>query len=263
MLKNYRIPIVERAQYAGSYHGIPVASDHPLHPEPLVRLDDYGVACRCYHARRDGANPPYHGPVAGSRPDVWIRRSVAEKLVQVNRLLAPHGRELLVLDGYRSIDCQRGLWTFYRAQARRLYPGASPEAQRCHALKYLVDPTHFDPRDSRTWPSHSNGGAVDITLRDTVTGRQVDMGAQFESLVPESANDYFERQLDAGELSPEDPRLQNRRLLHYGMQSQGFTNDPFVYWHYDWGNQLHFKIRQRLYGDPPGSAWYGYVPDPP
>ena len=256
------IPIIDPAVYAGDYTGIAIDASDPRADDPLVRLDNVGVAYESHHARSDGGNWPYHRPVEGARPDMWLRRSGAEILVRVNERLREFGVELFVLDGYRPIACQRGLWDFFIDEARAENPSASPEECRDFALGHAFDPGPFSEDDPRTWPSHTTGGSVDLTLRDLATGALLDMGVRFEDINPISANDYFERELRAGRLKPDDSRLWNRRLVHWAMQSEGFMNDPFVFWHYDWGNQLYVKIRRALTSDPPAAAWYGYIGPP-
>ncbi len=41
------------------------------------------------------------------------------------------------------------------------------------------------------------------------------MGVRFEDICPTSANDYFERELEAGRIAGDDRRLWNRRLIHW------------------------------------------------
>lgn len=258
----YSIPIIEREQYAGSYHVIPVDTGHPLFHEPLVRLETVNVAFECYHARTDGANPPYCRPIEGSRPDVWSRKSVAEKLAEANESLRPLGVELFVLDGYRPIECQRGLWDFYCRLAGEELPQADERTHRAYTLEHIADPSSFHEHDPTSWPSHTTGAAVDVTLRSLVSGELLDMGSRFEEITDLSCNDHFERLLIRGLIEEDDVRLCNRRLLHWAMTGAGFANDPFVFWHYDWGNQLYIKVRRALFGDAPGAAWYGYITAP-
>lgn len=258
----YRIPCIDRARYAGTYRNIPIDFADPRSREPLVALESVEVAFDCYHARTDGSNPPYHRPVEGSRKDVWLRRAAAGMLAAANADLHPYGVELLVLDGYRPIDCQRGLWAFYFSEARAKLTDPSDEDCRRYALEHIADPGPFDESDTSSWPAHTTGGAVDLTLRSLATSEPVDMGSNFEEITPTSYNDYFERRLLAGAIDETDPRLVNRRLLHWAMNRQGFLNDPFVFWHYDWGNQLYVKIRRALFADAPQAAWYGHIAPP-
>lgn len=262
---DYRIPIIERAVYAGPHHGIPIDQADALHHEPLVVLDDFGVAYESHHARSDGGNWPYGEPIAGSQLRMWLRRSLAKKLASVNRDLRRLGLEIFCLDGYRTLACQRGLWRFYCDEAANKIAGATREQCIEHALKHAADPTRFSPGDPSTWSSHMTGAAVDLTLRFCNTGDLVEMGTRYEDIREESCNDYFERELDRGTCEPTDSRLIFRRILHKAMSAQGLANDPFVFWHYDWGNQLYVKIRRALFDDAPPRAWYAYIdpPEPP
>jgi D-alanyl-D-alanine dipeptidase len=47
------------------------------------------------------------------------------------------------------------------------------------------------------------------------------------------------------------------------MTTEGFQNDPTVFWHYDWGSQLYVHTRRGVGLDAPPAAWYGYIEEPP
>ena len=262
--KEYRIPVIDREQYAGTYWDVPVDRNHPSYNEPLVPLESENVSYLCYHARTDGDNPPYHKAVTGSRKDMWLRRSLAKKLAEVNTSLRPHDLELLILDGYRPIACQQGLWDFYYQQGRDLLGAAATRDELyAHARTFVADPAPFDENDCTTWPAHTTGASIDTTLRVISTEVVVDMGSNFEEITETSHSDYFERLLDQGEISTDDRRLIHRRILHWAMHRHGILNDPFVFWHHDWGNQHHVKTWRALFPDPPEAAMYGYIPPPP
>lgn len=259
---DHRIPIIEPEIYAGSYTGIGFDEADPRFHDPLVPLESVGVAYENHHARTDGGNWPYHRPIAGARKDMWLRRTAAENLARVNARLRPFGAEIFVLDGYRPIECQRGLWDFFYEQRAQTIPGATPQDCEAYALEHVFDPQPFAPENPSTWPAHTCGASVDLTLRDRKTSELFDMGVRFEDICPTSANDYFERELEAGRIARDDRRLWNRRLIHWAMSSEGFLNDPFVFWHYDWGNQLYIKVKNALFADAPKAAWYGYIEAP-
>ncbi len=259
----YRIPILDSTRYSRSYRDVPVDLQDPRNAEPLVPLESFGISYRSYHARADGGNPPYHRPVPGSRPDMWLRQSLAAQLAAVNQLLRPHDRELLVLDGYRPIACQQGLWDFYYQQGKETLGTVDEEALRTYAETFAADPADFSEDDPTSWPAHTTGAAIDVTLRQPSTGAVVDMGSNYEEITESSHCDYFERLLEKGAVAPDDPRLMNRRLLHWAMHEHGVLNHPFVFWHHDWGNQLHVRTWQDLFPDPPEAAWYGYIGPPP
>lgn len=262
MRVEHRVPITSTQMFSGPYSAIPIDDDDPRGREPLVPLESVGVAFESYYAKTDGRNPPFGRAIEGSRTDVWLRKSVAEKLARVNELLRPFEAELFVLDGHRTVACQQGLWDFFYAEARRLNPGGGEQEHRAYARRFVTNPVSFDESDSRTWPAHTSGAAVDLTLRDSLTGELLDMGANFEedSGSEASVGDYFERQLAAGRIDESDVRLQNRRLLNWAMTREGLLNETSnVFWHYDWGNQLYVRASRAFLQAPPRAAWYGYI----
>jgi D-alanyl-D-alanine dipeptidase len=175
--------------FSSPYLDIPIDENDPRGREPLIPLDSVGVAYESYYAKTDGNNPPFGVAIEGSQKDIWLRKSVAEKLARVNELLRPFEAELFVLDGHRSVACQQGLWNFFYTRAKRQNPEGSDEEHRANARLFIVDPVAFDEADSRTWPAHTNGAAVDLTLRDSVTGKllgPVRLTAKPHGVVPAS-----------------------------------------------------------------------------
>jgi D-alanyl-D-alanine dipeptidase len=253
---NYAIPILDWSSNAGSYGTIPVDNDDPRSRDPLVPVEEFGIAGESFYSRRDGKNWPYLVPIQGSLSRLWCRRLVAEKLVEVNARLRSYGAELYVWDAYRPIECQRGLWAFFSEQSLREMPNVSDEARKQYVLNYVSDPTRFVRSDSTTWPVHSSGAAIDLTLRDLGTSNLHDMGARFDEMHPVSHSDYFERE-------PSSPHTdvirRNRRLLHWAMTKEGFVNYPLEFWHFDWGNQMYVQNMKLLGGKAPRAAWFGYI----
>lgn len=263
MRVDHQVPITSPVMFSSPYSEIPIDENDPRGREPLIHLDSVGVAFESYYARTDGQNPPFGIRIEGSREDIWLRKSLAEKLARVNELLRPFEAELFVHDGHRTVACQQGLWSFFYTKAKRLNPGGSDWEHRGYARQFIVDPVAFDEADSRTWPAHTNGAAVDLTLRDSLTRELLDMGANFEEDIEANVGDYFERQLAAGHIDENDVRLQNRRLLNWAMTREGLLNETAkVFWHYDWGNQIYVRASRALLTDPPKAAWYGYIEPP-
>lgn len=262
MRVDHQVPITSLQMFSTPYLEIPIDKNDPRGREPLVRLDSVDVAFESYYARTDGQNPPFCCAIEGSRQDIWLRKSVAEKLGHVNEMLRPYEAELFVFDGHRTVACQQGLWNFYYAKAKQENPSGSDQEHRRRARQFIVDPASFDENDPRTWPAHTNGAAVDLTLRDSVTKQLLDMGANFEedSDKAASAGDFFERELAAAGIDENDVRLQNRRLLNWAMTREGLLNETAkVFWHYDWGNQIYVRASRTLLPNPPEAAWYGYI----
>src|SRR5437660_1997732 len=257
---DHQVPITSPEMFTAPYADIPVDPSDPRACEPLVQLESVGVAFESYYAKTDAKNPPFCCAIEGSRQDIWLRKSVAEKLGRVNELLRPYDAELFVFDGHRTVACQQGLWNFYYARAKQESPSGSGQEHRERARQFIVDPASCDENDPRTWPAHTNGAAVDLTLRDSVTRQLLEMGALFEEDVEANVGDYFERQLAAGHIDENDVRLQNRRLLNWAMTQEGLLNETAkVFWHYDWGNQIYARASRAFLQDPPQAAWYGYI----
>jgi D-alanyl-D-alanine dipeptidase len=256
------IPIHARAPTAGNYHDIPVDAQDPRYAETLIDARGLGIAGENYYARTDRRNRPYDEEVPGAVPELWVRQSLAAMLATVNDRLAAFGAELYLWDAYRPVACQQALWDFFWSRFRARTPDASEAALADRVRHYVSDPRRFDPNNVRTWPAHATGGAVDLTLRDLKTGALLDMGTHFDDMSTLSHSDHFERLLQAGRIDPDDPRLRNRRLLHWAMREQGFTNYSYEFWHFDYGNQMYAMMRDFLGHTDAGAAWYGYVPPP-
>lgn len=259
---NYKIPLVDLTQIRAPHYQIPIDDQSPFFNEPLVNLKNYDLPFISWHAISDGSNPPYLKPIRGSRQEGWLRKTIAEKLERANHLLHPFDAELLILDAYRPIECQRGLWEFFYERGRAEIPNATDDDLRQYALGYVRDPRNFNKLDARTFPIHITGASIDVILRQRSTGRWMNMGSKFEEIIPASTTDYFERQLQQGLINENDERLWNRRLMDWALRSEDFLNDPILYWHYDWGNQIWIKVKNAIYGAAPEKAWYGYIGSP-
>lgn len=259
---HYAVPLVDLAKTRAPHFQIPLDRQSTLFDEPLVNLDAYGLPFLSWYAVTDGSNWPYCQPMAGSRPEGWLRKSVAEKLQRANQRLVPYNAELLVLDAYRSMECQVGLWNYFYERGRAQRPDASDDELRLYAMNYVRDPRQFDCNDARTFPIHGTGASIDVVLRQRDSGRWMNLGSRFDDIIDASVTDYFERQLLQGLIAPDDERLWNRRLMQWALHSEGFLNDPALYWHHDWGNQIWIKVKAATEGHAPAAAWYGYIAAP-
>lgn len=259
---DYTIPLVDLNKIRAHHYQIELDNQSPLFDEPMVNLKHYDLPFVSWHAITDGSNAPYGKPIPGSRQEGWLRKTVAEKLERANRLLLPFNSELLILDAYRSIECQRGLWNYFYDREREENVNASDEELRQYALGYVRDPRNFNRLDARTFPIHITGSSIDVTLRQRDSGQWLNMGSKFEEIIDVSTTDYFERQLQKGLIEESDERLWNRRLMDWALRNEDFLNDPILYWHYDWGNQIWIKVKNAIYGDAPDKAWYGHIESP-
>ena len=148
-------------------------------------------------------------------PCALLTKEAARALKSVSGELFVQGYRLKVFDAYRPECAVKHfmLWGLEDQDVRMkpyFYPGL--QKQELFAKGYIA-------RRS----SHSRGSAVDLTLLDMRTGKEVDMGGPF---------DYF------GELSHPDYRgiteeqYENRMILRSAMLRNGFAPIDCEWWHF-------------------------------
>ncbi len=127
-----------------------------------------------------------------------LRRAVALRLAEVQRELNTQGLGLKIWDGYRPRSVQYEFWK------------TLPDA------RYVADPS----KGSR----HNRGAAVDLTLIDLESGKELVMPTGYDDFTPKAAADFKLA-------SPE--AMKNRALLQDVMVKHGFEVFPSEWWHFD------------------------------
>lgn len=131
----------------------------------------------------------------------FLRRSVAEKLSKVQQELEKEGYGLKIWDGYRPRSVQFKMWN--------IKPNTN----------YVANPW----RGSR----HNRGAAVDLTLIDFKTKKEVKMPTDYD-VFNFKAHAYYSK-------LPKDV-LANRTRLQQAMTRNGFKIMTSEWWHFDaWG----------------------------
>ena len=212
--------------------------------EDCVDLRDIGVAgdnhyyCDC--------NPPYYFSVPGAVPNLWVRRSVADRLVRANGWLKSLGLELYVFDAWRPQAIQRHFHDVWFPDWLRRHRPELSDAERLEEVeRYWAAPSQGENSPS----PHSTGGAVDLTLRFIGTRQPLYMAGMFDDLTENAHTDWLERR-EPHSMSDQEARS-NRRLLYWTMREAGFANNPTEWWHYSHGDQMW----ARMTGE--GAAIYG------
>ncbi len=163
--------------------------------EPLVELTH--VDARIKLDIRYATSNNFLGRSMYSEARCFLRRSVAEKLRDVQNDLAKRGMGLVVFDGYRPLEVQREMW--------RIMP--DPD--------YVADPA----KGSR----HNRGAAVDLALVD-LNGNPLRMPTDFDDFTPAAHRDA----------PVKDPIARtNREILTKTMKSHGFVGLSTEWWHFD------------------------------
>ncbi|MDZ4835918.1 MAG: M15 family metallopeptidase [Candidatus Melainabacteria bacterium] len=258
-LRERPIPLREvGAASAHDYHDVPILLDSELATEPLHFVGDHGLASESYYARRDGLNAPYYKSFATASKKVHLRKTVVEKLVSINRLLERYNAELYLMDGFRPIELQFEVWDDFVAQARSVMDNPTDEECAHYAGFYCSDPRSFDESNFKTWPTHSTGGAIDLSLRSLESKQELFFGSVFDDATEISYSDHFEKVSNENSSASIVEARRNRRLLYWAMLAEGFANYPYEWWHFDWGTQMWVtnSKEQSL------SACYGYMKKP-
>ncbi len=235
----------------------PVDLSMPLSNEPRVDALTTGLNGESFYARTDGWNAPYYEALPSAPREIFLRKSVVERLHRVNDRLRRDGLELFLLDGWRPIQCQQELYDFFYRNAQKANPGFNDEQVRAYIKDFVADPSAFDPNDSKTWTPHVTGAAVDLTIRRIATGEWLEFGGVFDDPAKRSLMRHYETMEKDPDATEREARA-NRRMLFWIMMAEGFGAVPTEWWHYDWGNQSWSRNRGLVEEEHP-MAWYGPV----
>lgn len=80
---------------------------------------------------------------------------------------------------------------------------------------------------------HNRGCAIDLTLIDLKSGKELEMPTGYDSFTPQAAADY-----------PNLPpvQLHNRALLRNIMEKHGFKVYPYEWWHFDFNEWEQYEL---------------------
>jgi D-alanyl-D-alanine dipeptidase len=166
--------------------------------DPTIRLDIR------YASTRNFLGTPLY-----SQARAFMQRPAAEALVRVQRSLAGEGYGLLVHDAYRPWYVTRIFWD-----------AMPPDLHR-----YVADPA----QGSR----HNRGCAVDLTLYDLRSGREVEMPSLYDEATERAYPTYTGG--TAGQRRMRD-------LLRRHMEAEGFAVYEFEWWHFDYRDWQSYRI---------------------
>jgi D-alanyl-D-alanine dipeptidase len=195
------------------------AAEQAIAPDSVARqllatLDPAIVQEVRYHTTNNFTGEPLPGYGV---PIVLLRREAALALARVQRRLEARGYGLKVWDGYRPVRGTLAMvaWT-----------------ERVGRTDLLDD--GYIARRSR----HNQGVAVDLTVIELATGRELDMGGAFDefSAVSHTAN-------ASGTVAG------NRAILGEAMAAEGFVNYVNEWWHFS------FNVTDPVPFDLPLEDW--------
>jgi D-alanyl-D-alanine dipeptidase len=140
----------------------------------------------------------------------FLQRPAAEALLRAHRELMKQGYGLLIFDAYRPWYVTKMFWD------------ATPPDKH----EFVADPS----KGSR----HNRGCAVDLTLYDLKSGREIEMTGVYDEMSERSYPNY------AGGTA-EQRALRDR--LRGAMEKQGFTVYDSEWWHFDYQDWQHYAIQ--------------------
>ncbi|MGC9948579.1 MAG: M15 family metallopeptidase [Bryobacteraceae bacterium] len=140
----------------------------------------------------------------------FLQRPAAEALLRAHRELLKQGYGLLIFDAYRPWYVTKMFWD------------ATPPDKH----EFVANPAE----GSR----HNRGCAVDLSLYDLKTGREIEMTGGYDEMSERSYPDY------AGGTAEQRA---HRQLLRQAMEKQGFTVFPSEWWHFDYRDWKAYAIQ--------------------
>jgi zinc D-Ala-D-Ala dipeptidase len=139
----------------------------------------------------------------------FLQRPAAEALLRAHHELKALGYGLIIHDGYRPWYVTKIFWD------------AVPEDKRI----FVANPA--------AGSMHNRGCAVDLSLYDLKTGKEVKMPSGYDEMTDRSYADY------AGGTADERDR---RALLRQAMEKQDFKVIPKEWWHFDYKDWKQYPI---------------------
>ena len=144
-----------------------------------------------------------------SQARAFLQRPAAEALVRVNATLRARGFGLLVFDGYRPWSVTKKFWD------------ETPPKKRI----YVANPMKGS--------KHNRGCAVDLSLYDLKTGREVEMPSVYDDFSKKAAARYG---------GGTETQRRARWILRKAMESENFIVNTDEWWHFDFHDWREYRI---------------------
>ncbi len=138
-----------------------------------------------------------HKKLYPSASTTYLRRDALVALTRVQQSLNKQGLSIIVWDAYRPYSVTELMWEAVKDD------------------RYAANPA--------TGSAHNRGIAVDLSLADIATGKELDMGTGFDDFSEKSHHGY--QHLPAAV-------IKNRAMLRELMEKNGFEALETEWWHY-------------------------------
>ncbi len=138
----------------------------------------------------------------------YLRYDAAMALFAVQQHLKKQGFALKIFDAYRPYAVTKLMWDLI------------------HDERYVANP--------KNGSGHNKGTSVDLTIVDMASGKELDMGTEFDNFT-ELAHHSYTPNLDSTIKA-------NRYLLKSTMEKFGFKSLETEWWHYSWNSSEKFDV---------------------
>lgn len=166
--------------------------------DPTIKLD-------IRYARTDN----FVGKKVYPEARAFLQRPAAEAVLRVHRKLRKMGLGLVIFDGYRPWAVTKIFWD------------VTPEDKRM----FVANP--------KTGSKHNRGCAVDLSIYDLKTKKEVPMPSDFDEFTERASPDYK---------GGSEVETRNRELLRSLMEAEGFTVNANEWWHFDYKDWKSYDI---------------------
>ncbi|MCU1324391.1 MAG: D-alanyl-D-alanine dipeptidase [Acidobacteriaceae bacterium] len=147
---------------------------------------------------------------------VFLQRPAAEAVLRVHRELKAAGYGLIIHDAYRPWYVTRMFWD------------ATPADKKI----FVANPAEGS--------KHNRGCAVDLSLYDLKTGKEVQMPSGYDEMTPRAYSNFPGGTVD---------ERAHRALLRKAMQKQHFSVNPTEWWHFDYKDWKQYPVSNLRFED--------------
>ena len=155
------------------------------------------------------------GQVVYDCAECYLRKATAQALVAAQKDFVARGYSLKLFDCYRPLSVQKKMW--------KILPGTH----------YVANPAKGS--------KHNRGAAVDLTLVEIATGKEVDMGTPFDTFSPKAHHSYTDLPKEV---------LVHRQLLREVLGKHNFKPIFSEWWHYEYRPEMTSPVEDLAWPCP-------------
>ena len=155
------------------------------------------------------------GQVVYDCAECYLRKATAQALVAAQKDFVARGYSLKLFDCYRPLSVQKKMW--------KILPGTH----------YVANPAKGS--------KHNRGAAVDLTLVEMATGKEVDMGTPFDTFSPKAHHSYTDLPKEV---------LVHRQLLKEVLGKHNFKPIFSEWWHYEYRPEMTSSVEDLAWPCP-------------